>query len=252
MQRGAHAYFQTQVTTTSQGEIVVMLYDAAIKFMNQAKDMLAKNDMAGKGIAISKALDIINELSSTLNMEKGGTLASNLQGLYTFSTGRLAQANLKKDPGMVDDVLKIFAGLRSAYAQVLDEPEAKAAALEAAESRQIDRSTRFAAGGQANTGTEGGPQTGSLRQQQAYAKQMAESQAEAEAEAARISGEEEELNASPAGAPPSVPAPEKAPERAEAPAQTAAEEAAETPGFFRAAPSSMRKQADLYRKFSGQ
>jgi len=132
MQRAAGVYLQTQVTTTSQGDLVVMLYDGAIKFLNQAKGYLAANDMAKKGIAISKALDILNELDSTLNVEKGGSLAKNLHGLYLFCSNHLVKANLKKSPAMIDEVIRVLSGLRAAYAQILTLPEAQAAAQQAA------------------------------------------------------------------------------------------------------------------------
>ena len=132
MQRAASAYLQTQVTTTNQGDLVVMLYDGALKFLHQAKVYLAANDMAKKGIALSKALDVINELDNTLNMEKGGSLADNLHGLYLFCSSRLVKANLKKDPAMIEDVIRVLTGLRAAYAQILTLPEAQAAAQQAA------------------------------------------------------------------------------------------------------------------------
>ncbi|MDL2316972.1 flagellar export chaperone FliS [Desulfovibrio sp. OttesenSCG-928-A18] len=132
MQLASQRYKQTQVTTTSQGDLLIMLYDAALKFLNQAKEGLAANNMAAKGIAISKALDIINELDCTLNKEKGGTLAENLHGLYTFCTGHLVKANIQKSATMIDDVLKVITGIRSAYAEIAPSPEAREAAAEAA------------------------------------------------------------------------------------------------------------------------
>lgn len=133
MQKAAHAYLQTQVTTTGQGDVVVLLYDGAIKFLNQAKERLDANDMAAKGINISKTLDIINELDGSLNLEKGGDLARNLHGLYIFCQNHLIKANINKSAAMIDDVIKILAGLRSAYAEILTMPEAQAAAKEAAD-----------------------------------------------------------------------------------------------------------------------
>ena len=78
MQNVAHAYLQTQVGTTGQGEIVVMLFDGALRFLAQARDKMQAKDYAGKGQLISRALDIVNELDSSLNMEVGGELAKNL------------------------------------------------------------------------------------------------------------------------------------------------------------------------------
>ncbi|UZP68923.1 flagellar export chaperone FliS [Desulfovibrio mangrovi] len=128
MQKAAKAYFQTQVATTSQGKLLLMLYDGCIKFLNQAKIKIEERDYAQKGILISKALDVINELDSSLNAEKGGELAENLHKLYFYCSTRLLNANLKMDIGYIDEVIKILSGLRSAYAQIIDTPEATAAA----------------------------------------------------------------------------------------------------------------------------
>jgi flagellar protein FliS len=137
MQPAAQSYFKTQVSTTSQGDLVVMLFDAAVKFLVTAKVGLAKGDMAGKGIAVSRALDILNELSSSLNMEKGGDLAENLHSLYSFCSNHLVRANMKKDPKMIDEVIKILAGIRGAYAEIAELPEARAAAAETAAGRRV-------------------------------------------------------------------------------------------------------------------
>ncbi len=128
MQRAAHAYLQTQVTTTSPGDLLILLYDGAIHFLNKSKEYLAVNDVAQKGIYISKTLDIINELDSTLNLDKGGDLAANLHNLYFFCSSSLVMANLKKDAKKIDEVIKILGGLRSAYAEIVALPEAQLAA----------------------------------------------------------------------------------------------------------------------------
>ena len=127
MQNAAHAYLQTQVGTTGRGEIVVMLYDGALRFLAQAREKMEARDMAGKGMLISRALDIINELDSSLNMDAGGELAQNLHNLYLLCNTRLLQANLKLDMAKLDSVVEILTGLRSAFAEILNTPEAQAA-----------------------------------------------------------------------------------------------------------------------------
>ena len=127
MQNAAHAYLQTQVGTTGRGEIVVMLYDGALRFLAQAREKMEARDMAGKGMLISRALDIINELDSSLNMDAGGELAQNLHNLYFLCNTRLLQANLKLDMAKLDSVVEILTGLRSAFAEILNTPEAQAA-----------------------------------------------------------------------------------------------------------------------------
>lgn len=233
MQRAAQAYFQTQVTTTSQGDLVIMLYDGAVKFLTQAKEHLAANDMARKGLAISKALDVINELDSALNMEKGGSLSTNLHSLYLFCSNHLVMANLKKDADMIDHVLKILLGLRSAYSQIVALPEAQTAAEEAASNLHADAILPPRA--QAGFSPSGGatPVPGAnARIRSLYAKNAA---AEASAEEA---------------------APTSLPDRsaeATAPAQDPApHEPPPANGFMPAAGFAGKAGMNMYRKFSGQ
>ena len=127
MQKGAQAYFSTHIATTDQGQLLLMLYDGALKFLAQGRERMLARDMAGKGVLISKSIDIINELASSLNMAKGGALAENLNNLYFLCTARLLQANAKLDVEQLDSVVNILSGLRSAYAQIVNTPEAQAA-----------------------------------------------------------------------------------------------------------------------------
>ncbi|HMM37798.1 MAG TPA: flagellar export chaperone FliS [Desulfovibrio sp.] len=119
MKNGAKAYLATQVTTTTQGDLLLMLYDAAIKFLKQAKVKIAERNYAEKGILISRALDIISELAESLNKEKGGDVAKNLNNLYFFCSTRLLKANLKMDAALIDEVVGILSGIRSAFAQII-------------------------------------------------------------------------------------------------------------------------------------
>jgi flagellar protein FliS len=127
MQKAAQAYLSTQIHTTSKGELLLMLYDAAINFMKQAKVKIDEKDYAAKGILISKAIEVISELASSMNKEKGGELAENLSKLYIFCNTRLLQANLKMDTEKLDEVIKIIDGIASAYREIIPTEEAQAA-----------------------------------------------------------------------------------------------------------------------------
>lgn len=131
MQRASVAYMQTQITTTSQGELLIMLYKGAIKFLTQAKEEIENKNYAEKGMLISKAMDIIAELDGSLNMERGGELSKNLHQLYMFCNSHLLKASIKMNAKFVEDVINILEGLHSAYAQVINTPEAVAALSEA-------------------------------------------------------------------------------------------------------------------------
>ena len=121
MANPARAYLATQVETTSQGELLVMLYEAAIKFLKRAKIEIENKDYAKKGIYISKAMAIIHELTESLNKEKGGNITPSLLSLYQFCTMQLVQANIRLDTKRIDDVIRILDGIRSAYAQIVNQ-----------------------------------------------------------------------------------------------------------------------------------
>ena len=119
MANPARAYLATQVETTTQGELLIMLYEAAIKFLKRANIEIDNKDYAKKGIYISKAMAIIHELAESLNREKGGDITPKLLQLYMFCTSQLIKANIRLDKKMVSDVISIMEGLRSAYAQIV-------------------------------------------------------------------------------------------------------------------------------------
>lgn len=111
-------YISTQVSTADRLQLVVMLYDGAITFLNQAKEKMAAQDASGKGLFIGKALDIIAELNASLNFQEGKEMAANLFHLYNFMTAHLTRANLNWDTAALDDVVKILTQLREAWEEV--------------------------------------------------------------------------------------------------------------------------------------
>ncbi|MFA6132713.1 MAG: flagellar export chaperone FliS [Phycisphaerae bacterium] len=111
-------YQENQVLSQSPGRLVVMLYDGAIKFLNQAIDALDRQDFAEKGRLINKALDIIEELVATLNMEEGGEIAQNLRSLYLFMSEQLLSANFHKDPNRIREVTALLADLNGAWKSI--------------------------------------------------------------------------------------------------------------------------------------
>jgi len=131
MANPAKAYLATQIETTTQGDLLLMLYEAAIKFLKRAKVEIDKKDYAKKGIYISKAMAIIHELSECLNKEKGGDITPKLGALYQFCTSQLIKANIRLDNKMIDEVINILDGLRSAYAQIVPGYDGKPASMDA-------------------------------------------------------------------------------------------------------------------------
>jgi flagellar protein FliS len=112
---GIKAYQETVICTQNRGQLVVMLYDGAINFLKQSIADLEQGDYASKGIRIAKATDIIIELNTVLDMDKGGQIAQNLRSLYNFMHHHLSEANLKKDATMVQDVINLLEELKQSW-----------------------------------------------------------------------------------------------------------------------------------------
>ena len=112
---GIAAYQNNAVTTQSKNRLIILLYDGAIKFMNLAIQELQAGNFQAKGQYINKAQDIINELNAVLDMKAGGEIAINLRKLYCFMYKRLSEANIKREPQMIRDVIKLMEELNQSW-----------------------------------------------------------------------------------------------------------------------------------------
>jgi flagellar protein FliS len=117
-QRTPAAYQQSSVLTAPPERLVVMLYDGARRFLNQAALAMREERHADAHERLRRAELIIDELLCTLNMEAGGTVASSLQGLYVFFLGQLSEARVQRDPAKIAWVCDQLGELREAWAQI--------------------------------------------------------------------------------------------------------------------------------------
>ena len=111
-------YVTNQVGTADRLQLVIMLYDGAISFLGQARERMAAQDAAGKGLLIGRALDIIAELNASLNFQAGQELATHLFHLYNFMTSHLTKANINWDLQALDEVLTMLQHLRETWVEV--------------------------------------------------------------------------------------------------------------------------------------
>jgi flagellar protein FliS len=118
MARAAQTYYQTQIQSQSPIELVVMLYDGALRFMRAAAEAIEKRDLAGKRDAMSRAMAIVSELQSSLNLAAGGDIAKNLDALYAYVTGRLIEANINNTVEPLHESVKLMATLREGWLQI--------------------------------------------------------------------------------------------------------------------------------------
>ncbi len=127
MSYGAKSYKKTSVTTASKEKVLLMLYEAAIKNLKLAKIAMEKKNIADKCKHISKAHDIVLELSNTLDHKKGGAVTEQLESLYTFCISQLIKANMETDPAAVESVLKVMNTLYEGWVAAVEELTKKGA-----------------------------------------------------------------------------------------------------------------------------
>lgn len=119
--KNAHNTYQTvQVTTTDRGRLLLMMYEGAIKFLKQARTGLEENDMAKFCRFLSKAQAIIAELMNTLDFEKGGTIARDLDRLYDFMLFYLTEANLHRDARRITKTIGLIETIYKAYKTIIE------------------------------------------------------------------------------------------------------------------------------------
>ena len=119
--KNAHATYQTvQITTTDRGRLLLMMYEGAIKFLKQSKAGLESNDIVKFCKYLSKAQAIIAELMNTLDFEKGGTIARDLDRLYDFMLFYLTEANLYRDAKRIQRVIGLIDTIYGAYKEIIE------------------------------------------------------------------------------------------------------------------------------------
>ena len=113
-------YRETSIKTSSQGKLIVLLYDKAINSIEKAVTLLDSGDKRLDLVnsSIIRAQEIITELSASLDFEKGKDIASNLFSLYIYFNQQLMSANLEKDSSHIKPVLSMLQELRSAWKQI--------------------------------------------------------------------------------------------------------------------------------------
>ena len=119
--RPLNAYRETNIKTASQGKLIVMLYDEAIKMLDMACELLALEDRKLDEISnsIIRAQEMITELMVSLNFEQGGEIAKTLFSLYMYFNRQLMEANMKKEIEPLKQVSGMMKELRQAWAEIV-------------------------------------------------------------------------------------------------------------------------------------
>ncbi len=122
----AQAYQQYQIMqtqTADRGELVVMLYQGAIKFLTRASTAMRGGNLQDAHNNIIRSQDIVAELMSSLDLDVG-EIAHNLFRVYEYMHYRLVEANLRKDPQIIDEVAGLLRELLPAWQSAAKEVRA--------------------------------------------------------------------------------------------------------------------------------
>ena len=112
------AYKQQSILTAPPGRLVVMLYDGCVRFLFQAAYAMREGKRTVSLERLRRAEAIIDELRVSLDHDKGGEIAANLDAIYGFSRSHLIRAWGEQDASKIDEVSRLMTELRDAWAQI--------------------------------------------------------------------------------------------------------------------------------------
>ncbi|TCO76450.1 flagellar export chaperone FliS [Marinisporobacter balticus] len=116
-------YQNNAIMAARPEELTLMLYNGAIKFINQAKLFMDEKNIQKSHNVLMRAQEIIAELNATLNMKYD--ISKNLRSMYEYILNRLMEANMKKDTTILDEVLEYVTELRDAWQEAIKIPKKK-------------------------------------------------------------------------------------------------------------------------------
>jgi len=123
MQDQLETYQQMHISGLNQKDLIVSLYSGAIRFMEQGKEHMARNDIQGTHDNLSRARNIFIHLLSTLDMEKGGEISRKLSSLYAYFIEKITLANVTKNQAELNDILPLVKNIKESWEAIEFEGE---------------------------------------------------------------------------------------------------------------------------------
>lgn len=111
-------YRTQEVMTASPAKLVSMLYDKVALSLKECISAIEKGDIEGRWRANARAMEILSHMWSTLDVEKGGELAQNLESLFSFMLARLPEVDLRNDPDPAREVIELLEPLRVSWREL--------------------------------------------------------------------------------------------------------------------------------------
>ena len=115
---GSSVYKEISINTASPAKLVVMLYEGAIRFLRQAETHIGNKDFAQKSHSVDRAVAIIQHLQGTLDLDKGGKVAFDLDRLYTYITSRIFEGSAKLDLKAFEEAIQLLTTLLSGWEEI--------------------------------------------------------------------------------------------------------------------------------------
>ena len=110
---------ETGVASADPHKLILMLFDGTLAAIGSARHAMGRSEIAAKGAAITKAIEIIDGgLKASLDVKAGCVLAERLSQLYDYMLNRLLAANLRNDVAILDEIARLLNELRGAWAQI--------------------------------------------------------------------------------------------------------------------------------------
>lgn len=117
-QNGAQAYRKNATLSASPVQLVIMLYDGALRFMEEGKRAMVAKDYETQNTKLQKAQKIVIELTSSLDFARGGDISKNLFNLYMFVIDEMVAGNIEDNPSRIDNAMKTMSDLREGWIDV--------------------------------------------------------------------------------------------------------------------------------------
>ena len=117
----AYKAYSTTKSNTDKENLLIMLYECALRFVRLAQFSIANKKFNEKGENISKVIAIITELDCALDHKIGGEIAANLSALYCYMIDKMTDANINNNPGALDEVVHIMTPLKDGFKKIKEE-----------------------------------------------------------------------------------------------------------------------------------
>jgi len=126
MYKRSNTYQEIAVQTSSPTKLVVMLYEGAIRFLGQSVTAIESKDIDTKRQSIDRAMAVIQHLQSTLDRDRGGDVAAELDRLYIYITSKVLEGSTKLQTEPIEEAIKLLNVLLSGWEEIVKKEQENA------------------------------------------------------------------------------------------------------------------------------